>query len=90
MANSNGSDRTPEPETQRVIKHPENREIAVFLGNLVVESQYHTTGLRLLYERLVSLPGPVPKLWIYDAIDEEERHINRVTAHLAGMRSAFG
>ncbi len=87
---ADNGEHTPTPEPEQVIKHHENREIAMFLGNLVVESQYHTTGLKLLYERVLALPGPVPKLWIYDVVDEEERHIKRVGEHLAGMRSAFG
>jgi len=84
----NGEGKTPAPE--RVIQNPENREIVTFLGNLVVEAKQHAIGLHTLYERIRDLPGPVPKLWVYDLVDEQERHIRRVTGHLEGMRSAFG
>lgn len=85
---NNGREDTPLPE--KVIAHPENREVVTFLGNLVVEAKQHAITLLAMYEMVRDLPGAVPRRVVYELIDEQERHINRVSAHLAGVRSAFG
>ncbi len=89
--NSNGnSDDSVTPQPEQVIKNPDNREIAVFLGNLFYEAKYHAGMLHQLYVQARDATNAVDRRWVYNLVDEEERHIKRVAGHLAGARSAFG
>ncbi len=82
------SENTPQPE--RIIRHHANRELVTFLGNLVVEAKQHHIGLQTLYEMARDWGAPAPRQWGTKLIDEEERHIERTTAHLSGLKVSLG
>jgi hypothetical protein len=84
--NGENGETTPQP----VIQHPANRELVTFLGNLVMESQNHYSGLRALYEMTRDWTGIVPRPWVFKLIEEEERHIDRSAAHVTALKLSFG
>lgn len=80
-------DNTPVP--QHVIANPANRELVTVLANMFFESKQHTIGLHTLYEMARDWPGVVPPAWGHKLLDEEERHVTRITENLMSLRALF-
>ncbi len=84
----NGHDDTPVP--QAAIANPANRELVTVLANMFLEAKQHTIGLHALYEMARDWPGVVPPAWSAKLLDEEGRHVERVTANFASLQTIFG
>ena len=89
MSVNGADDTTPGPTTDDLIKDPGNRELVTFLGNMVIETRHQFVTLRSLYDLLRDMTGRPPIDWQHQLLTSQEQHIDRVTEHVAGLKTAL-